>query len=156
MEVYIGGYAQGKLTYVRKKYPGAQIYDENSWQLTKSGMCTERVQADKPGDRDQEETDVQGDNGRIVICNHLHRIIAAELAKGKTQAEILAELLDIDQRHDKVCFICDEIGNGIVPIEKAERDYREVTGRILTELAEQAETVVRILCGLGQCIKSVE
>ena len=147
MELYIGGYAQGKLTYVRKKYPGAQIYDENSWQQTKSGMCTER---------DQEETDVQGDNGRIVICNHLHRIIAAELAKGKTQAEILAELLDINQRHEKVCFICDEIGNGIVPIEKAERDYREVTGRILTELAEQAETVVRILCGLGQCIKSVK
>ena len=29
MELYIGGYAQGKLTYVRKKYPGAQIYDEN-------------------------------------------------------------------------------------------------------------------------------
>ena len=115
MELYIGGYAQGKLTYVRKKYPGAQIYDENSWQQTKSGMCTERVQADKPGDRDQEETDVQGDNGRIVICNHLHRIIAAELAKGKTQAEILAELLDINQRHEKVCFICDEIGNGIVP-----------------------------------------
>ena len=99
---------------------------------------------------------MQGDNGRIVICNHLHRIIAAELAKGKTQAEILAELLDIDQRHEKVCFICDEIGNGIVPIEKVERDYREVTGRILTELAEQAETVVRILCGLGQCIKSVK
>ena len=136
MELYIGGYAQGKLTYGRKKYPRAQIYDENSWQQTKSGMCTERVQADKPGDRDQEETDVQGDNGRIVICNHLHRIIAAELAKGKTQAEILAELLDINQRH--------------------ERDYREVTGRILTELAEQAETVVRILCGLGQCIKSVK
>ena len=45
MELYIGGYAQGKLTYVRKKYPGAQIYDENSWQQTKSGMCTERVQA---------------------------------------------------------------------------------------------------------------
>lgn len=118
MELYIGGYAQGKLTYVRKKYPGAQIYDENSWQQTKSGMCTERVQADKPGDRDQEETDVQGDNGRIVICNHLHRIIAAELAKGKTQAEILAELLDINQRHEKVCFICDEIGNGIVPNRK--------------------------------------
>lgn len=156
MELYIGGYAQGKLTYVRKKYPGAQIYDENSWRQMKSGRCTEMVQADKPGDRDQEETDVQADNGLIVICNHLHRIIAAELAKGKTQAEILEEFLKMNQRHKKICFICDEIGNGIVPIEKAERDYREVTGRILTELAEQAEIVVRILCGLGQCIKNVE
>ena len=41
MELYIGGYAQGKLTYVRKKYPGAQIYDENSWQQTKSG-CVQK------------------------------------------------------------------------------------------------------------------
>ena len=131
MEVYIGGYAQGKLTYVRKKYPEAQIYDENNWQQLV--VCT----------------------GRTVICNHLHRIIAAELAGGKTQAEILAELLDIKQRYEKICFICDEIGNGIVPVEKTERDYREATGRILTELAEQAETVVRILCGLGQCIKGV-
>ena len=129
MELYIGGYAQGKLTYVRKKYPKAQIYDENNWQQL--AACT----------------------GQTVICNHLHRIIAAEVAEGKTQAEILAELQDIMQRYEKICFICDEIGNGIVPIEKAERDYREVTGRILTELAEQAETVTRILCGLGQCIK---
>lgn len=129
MELYIGGYAQGKLTYVRKKYPKAQIYDENNWQQL--AVCT----------------------GQTVICNHLHRIIAAELAEGKTQAEILAELQDIMQRNEKICFICDEIGNGIVPIEKAERDYREVTGRILTELAEQAETVTCILCGLGQCIK---
>lgn len=131
MEVYIGGYAQGKLTYVRKKYPEAQIYDENNWQQL--AVCT----------------------GQTVICNHLHRIIAAELAEGKTQVEILAEFLDIKQRYEKICFICDEIGNGIVPVEKTERDYREVTGRILTELAEQAETVVRILCGLGQCIKGV-
>ena len=126
MELYIGGYAQGKLTYVRKKYPKAQIYDENNWQQ------------------------LAAYTGQTVVCNHLHRIIAAELAEGKTQAEILAELQDVRQRYEK---FCDEIGNGIVPIEKAERDYREVTGRILTVLAEQAETVTRILCGLGQCIK---
>lgn len=129
MELYIGGYAQGKLTYVRKKYPKAQIYDENNWQQ------------------------LAAYTGQTVVCNHLHRIIAAELAAGKTQAEILAELQPVRQRYEKICFICDEIGNGIVPIEKAERDYREVTGRILTVLAEQAETVTRILCGLGQCIK---
>lgn len=49
--------------------------------------------------------------------------------------------------------ICDELGNGIVPIKKQERIWREQTGRLMIELAKQAERVERILCGLGQRLK---
>ena len=50
-------------------------------------------------------------------------------------------------------IICDEIGNGIVPLDAFEREYREHTGRILIELAGKADEVVRIICGIQQRIK---
>ena len=46
-----------------------------------------------------------------------------------------------------------EIGNGIIPLEPFEREYRERTGRILVELASRAEEVERVICGMGQKIK---
>ena len=53
----------------------------------------------------------------------------------------------------KIIIISDEIGNGIVPMDAFERDYREQTGRILIELAKRADEVERIICGLKQKIK---
>ena len=34
-----------------------------------------------------------------------------------------------------------------------EREYRERTGRILIRLAQEAEEVERVICGIGQRIK---
>lgn len=53
-----------------------------------------------------------------------------------------------------IIFICDEVGNGIVPIEKSERDYRECVGRVLCVLAKEADRVERVHCGIGQVIKN--
>ena len=50
-------------------------------------------------------------------------------------------------------ILSDEIGNGIVPVDSAEREYREQTGRMLCELAEKASHVERIVCGIGEQIK---
>ena len=48
---------------------------------------------------------------------------------------------------------CNEIGSGIHPMEQEERIWREETGRALCILAEHAETVTRVFCGIGQRIK---
>ena len=50
-------------------------------------------------------------------------------------------------------LISDEIGNGIIPLEAFEREYRERMGRILILLAKRAEEVERVICGIGQKIK---
>lgn len=50
-------------------------------------------------------------------------------------------------------IICDEVGNGIVPASPAEREYRERVGRILITLAQKAEEVERVICGIGQKLK---
>lgn len=57
------------------------------------------------------------------------------------------------KEHPDTIIVCDEVGNGIVPMEAFEREYRERLGRILTELAAEAEEVERVICGLGQKIK---
>lgn len=49
--------------------------------------------------------------------------------------------------------LCDEIGCGVVPFEKAQDDWREQTGRLLCELAARADLVVRVYAGIGQAIK---
>ena len=49
--------------------------------------------------------------------------------------------------------ICDEIGCGVVPMGREERDWRERTGRLCCELARRAERVERIFCGLSMTLK---
>ncbi|MBQ8687652.1 MAG: bifunctional adenosylcobinamide kinase/adenosylcobinamide-phosphate guanylyltransferase [Ruminococcus sp.] len=50
-------------------------------------------------------------------------------------------------------ILMDEIGCGIIPLEKAERLWREAAGRAGCIIAGQAETVVRISCGIPVIIK---
>jgi adenosylcobinamide kinase/adenosylcobinamide-phosphate guanylyltransferase len=54
---------------------------------------------------------------------------------------------------EKEVVICNEVGSGVVPIDKAERTARESTGRLCVALAERAGKVVRIFCGIPTVIK---
>ena len=57
---------------------------------------------------------------------------------------------------DTLCghvITCDEIGCGIVPLEKSDRDYRENVGRIMCRVVERAEHVERLICGIPQRLK---
>lgn len=58
----------------------------------------------------------------------------------------------LEGKRDRI-IVTDEIGYGIVPIEKQERLYREMTGRLCCILAKEAEEVWRVCCGIGQRIK---
>lgn len=49
--------------------------------------------------------------------------------------------------------ICDEVGCGVVPMTAEERMWRDEVGRICCLLAEQAEVVVRLCCGLPLALK---
>jgi adenosylcobinamide kinase/adenosylcobinamide-phosphate guanylyltransferase len=52
--------------------------------------------------------------------------------------------------------IMDEVGYGIVPMDRKERDYREAVGRAGQMMAAEADHVYRVICGIAQCIKSPE
>ena len=50
-------------------------------------------------------------------------------------------------------IICDEVGGGVTPLDREDRDWRELVGRTCCALAETAEAVYRVHCGLGVRIK---
>ena len=55
--------------------------------------------------------------------------------------------------HPDGVIICDEVGCGVVPMDREERAWREHVGRACCRLAERAAAVYRVNCGLGVRLK---
>jgi adenosyl cobinamide kinase/adenosyl cobinamide phosphate guanylyltransferase len=53
----------------------------------------------------------------------------------------------------KEVVICNEVGAGVIPIDRLEREGRETTGRLCNQLAQQADRVVRLVAGIPLVIK---
>ncbi|MBR6242734.1 MAG: bifunctional adenosylcobinamide kinase/adenosylcobinamide-phosphate guanylyltransferase, partial [Ruminococcus sp.] len=53
----------------------------------------------------------------------------------------------------EMIIVIDEIGCGIVPVEKSERVWRENVGRCGCIIAENSELVIRVVCGIPTVIK---
>lgn len=132
MKLVIGGRAQGKLNYVLQHMTDEnyQIYD---------GVFP-----------DEGELFNLTKKNEWLIVNHFHNWVNKELKENRNPEEELEAFL---KKGVRFVVISDEIGNGIVPVDAFERDYRERTGRMLITLASQADEVVRVICGIGQKIK---
>lgn len=76
------------------------------------------------------------------ILNGLHQLIRDNRA---------FDWLSFADKFDVI--ICDEVGCGVVPIEKCDRQYRDEVGRWLCKIAENADVVYRLTCGIPQKIK---
>lgn len=66
----------------------------------------------------------------------------------ETDLEALAQQL---ARYPVV--IATEVGGGVVPMDAQERSRREAAGRLACLLAQRADTVVRLFCGLPTVLK---
>lgn len=135
MRLIIGGYAQGKLQYALGKY-GSDCIVINSL----------------------DEPEAETASNEVLIINKLNCIIRDMLDGNETDASdidsrILTYLNAVEELFEDVIIISDEVGNGVVPIDKTDRMYREIVGRVLIQLADRAESVDRIICGLPQKIK---
>lgn len=60
---------------------------------------------------------------------------------------------DLDAIAAKDVVICNEVGMGVVPLDRGERSWRELVGRTCTTLANRADRVVRMVCGIPTVIK---
>lgn len=65
--------------------------------------------------------------------------------------EALEELAEQLSKKDVV--IATETGCGVVPMDAGQREAREAAGRMSILLAQRAEKVVRIWCGLPEAIR---
>ena len=63
----------------------------------------------------------------------------------------MAALVEELSRREVV--IATEVGGGVVPVDPGERAAREAAGRLSCLLAQRAEKVVRVFCGLPVILK---
>lgn len=126
MILIIGGAYQGKLDYAMREF----------------GFNAEEIADGKTASAEEMFT-------ARCICN-LHLFIK-RLCENGEDAEEFARLLY--EKNSRCAVICDEIGSGIIPMEKSERFRREQTGRVCCFLAGCSEKVIRINCGLPVFIK---
>ena len=68
--------------------------------------------------------------------------------------EVMYRYLDmILEKNPNAVITCDEIGCGVVPIDRADENWREAVGRLCCALAQEADAVVRVIAGVPQFIK---
>ncbi len=124
----IGGYGQGKLNYVKHAYA---VREENIF-------CGSVPKRDG------------GISEEAIVIAQFNRIAENRMRQGADAMELVEQLI---KKYPNCIIISDEIGNGIVPMDAEERRLREEIGRLQIQIAQLADEVVRVICGLGQKIK---
>ncbi len=72
---------------------------------------------------------------------------AVQIMDDKELSELASRLLE------KRVVTISETGSGVVPVDAYERLFREQAGKLSLMLAEGAEKVYRVVCGLPQILK---
>ena len=126
MEMIIGGAFQGKLAYAQKQHPAVTFIEGDS------------IEGPIPAG-------TQGIHG-------FHNYIKKQMKEGKEVSGLARQII---ADHPDLILISDEVGYGVVPIDKFDRAYREAVGRVCTELASYSSKVTRVALGIGTVIKNV-
>lgn len=106
----------------------------------------------------------QNDNGMVIdgavcemqelfsakVITHFHQYIRRMMDNGE---EILALPELIAKKNPELIMVSNELGYGIVPMDPADRAWREACGRICTKIAASSEQVYRVVCGIGTPLK---
>ena len=87
---------------------------------------------------------------RAKAVSGFHMLIRRLMEEGQNVDAFYERL---EQDHPDVILISNEIGYGIVPLDRFERDWREKTGRICCLAAQKANSVIRVLAGNPVYIK---
>ena len=127
MILITGGAYHGKRNYAKQMYPGIDFVDGIS--------CAEET---------------------IFACqgmDHFHSYIENRMREGKKLPELLKMVEKLKRENPEIVLITDEIGYGIVPVDAFYREYREIHGRVCTQIAAEAKEVHRVICGIGTVIK---
>jgi len=132
MILIIGGAYQGKLSYALKRF-----------NLTESDVyfCSDGNTAMPPAKSDKSD--------KKIICG-LDRWILALVREGMDAREWTERFME---SCENAVVICDDISCGVVPVDAQLRQWREAAGRSLGVLAQNADEVVRLFCGIPTRIK---
>lgn len=126
MELIIGGHGQGQMEYLKK-----------------NGACDDKkiISGNKCSLEDIYD---------CGIIDNFHEYVGRFYEEDVLNKEFVINLIT---RNEDIIIVTDEVGGGIVPLDRKERDFRELHGRLCCELASQADRVIRVICGIGIRIK---
>ena len=85
--------------------------------------------------------------GEAEVFENFHLKVRECMKNNGDVSELTANAVKYD------IVISDEVGSGIIPLDKFDRDWRELVGRELCKIAAKADEVWRVNCGIGQRIK---
>lgn len=131
MILIIGGAYQGKLDYAKAEYG-----------LTDDDVFT-----------CEEGSTAIGFDEKIV--DHFERYVLALIKAGQVPERAVGMQIRAGRYKGRI-IICDDISQGLVPMDKTERAWREGDGRTMVKVAEQADKVIRVFCGLPVVLKDDE
>ncbi len=84
------------------------------------------------------------------IFTAFHETIRAALERREEPVAFARRMIE---EHPDAVIVADEIGCGIVPLRREDRAWREAVGRAMGVLAQAAESVTRVMCGIGVRIR---
>lgn len=87
---------------------------------------------------------------KFLCIKNFHILVKRMIKAGKTSEEMK---IIVDSLDENTIIITDEIGNGIVPINRFERNWREQTGRLCCYIASISRKVIRLSGGIPIIIK---
>ena len=127
MILVFGGAYSGKLNFVTERY---NIKEEEVFTINNEGI---------------EEIDFSN-----KVIYKLHNLTYKYALENKDIVKYFKDNINLFK--DKI-IICDDISEGIVPLKKEDRLWRETTGKLLQEISKEANEVYRVFCGIPMEIK---
>lgn len=130
MKMIIGGAYQGQIEWAQNNYKDIKWIDGELCEFSAVFTC----------------------QGIFNFHAYIRRLLREErdIACESKLENLAMRLID---KNPKIIIVSNEVGYGLVPIDAFDRQYREQTGRICTELAAFSEEVVRVVMGIGNPIK---
>lgn len=92
--------------------------------------------------------------GNIVLAN-IEGILHAHLEEEEEQvaSDIAGKIRLLDAQSDELIVILTDMGRGVVPLEKEQRQLRDTCGRLYQLLFKEATTITRIWYGIPEILK---
>lgn len=144
----IGGAFQGKTEYFKKnvgKTFFVNLSGKDNWEIIDFERLIDN------GENVDKIINLSKNCGKECICvNNTQLLVKWAL---ENQCDVVEIINKITEGKDKLCVIMTDVGNGIVPVEKIQRIYREEVGKFGCYIAGRAGKVIRVFCGIGSVIK---
>lgn len=90
------------------------------------------------------------ENPDAELIDNFHERIRALIQNGGDAAAYADAFI---RDNPSAVVVSDEVGSGVVPMDAADRAFREATGRALCLIAQASNSVTRVVCGIGLRIK---